>query len=122
MSKNHDSFARLLRKWLVAHDMQPKAAAPVLGASRMTVHNWLNGNLPPVTRIPWLAQAMCLNPVLLEAVIARDRRRMRRRALAQLSEEAVDGVSDGHGLSHNGANGTPDQAESTESICNVRHA
>jgi transcriptional regulator with XRE-family HTH domain len=80
LSHNCDSFAAILRAWMVGRGLAAQAAADRLGVSHQTVYNWLDGALPPSTRVRALAKLLGRTEDELGSVIRVDRMKARRHA------------------------------------------
>ena len=83
----NEGMARVLARWLKARGLSPAEGAPLLGVSHQTVYTWLEGGLPPKSRIPGLAVALGVPEDRLRRVIRRDRAARKRAAAEQTVPE-----------------------------------
>lgn len=72
MVQNLEPYAGVIGAWLKARGLSPVEAAPLLGVSHQTVYNWLDGQLPPLTRIKAIAKALAVSESKLRQLIERD--------------------------------------------------
>ncbi len=72
------TFDQILNKWMTGLDLNPYGIAPRLGVAPQTVYNWLDGHLPPTTKIAGIAAVIGVEPAKLRALILVQRRALQK--------------------------------------------